>query len=157
MHDIRSSHRHPQIPFDQSIDDDDACARCADQDRVEVDRRDLVATRGRHIEGFATTAPVQDRNAAGCGELCALYVDPACWGQGVGRALLAAARSHLAETGFNTAVLWLLAGTERAERVYGRDGWTRDGTSRSAPVWGITIDELRYATRLCVPDQRGAR
>jgi GNAT superfamily N-acetyltransferase len=107
--------------------------------------RTIVATRGGEIQGFATTAPARGSDdIPACGELCALYVDPDWWGRGVGRALLIAARAHLAERGFETAVLWVLSGNERADRFYRRDGWTPDGRSRTVPVWGVTIDEVRY-------------
>src|SRR5215831_572472 len=55
----------------------------------------IVAAEARVIHGFATTALARDPDTPGCGELCALYVDPAYWGHGIGVALLAAARSHL--------------------------------------------------------------
>lgn len=108
----------------------------------------IVAAKGRAILGFATTAPAPDLDGLRCGELCALYVDPECWGEGVGRALIAMARSHLADAGYGTAVLWVLAGNRRADRFYRRDGWRPDGVSRTAPVWGVTIDEVRYVTSL---------
>ena len=47
------------------------------------------------ICGFATTVPARDADAAGLGELAALYVHPDRWGQGFGAALLSAARHHL--------------------------------------------------------------
>jgi GNAT superfamily N-acetyltransferase len=110
--------------------------------------RTIVATSGGDIAGFATIAPAQDFKGCGWGELCALYVDPACWGQGVGRTLVATARSYLAEAGFQTAVLWIVTGNVRADRFYRRDGWTPDGVDRRVPVWGITIDEVRYSRPL---------
>jgi GNAT superfamily N-acetyltransferase len=91
---------------------------------------------------FATVGPCRD--ADGSGELYALYADPDHWGTGAGRILIADARARLAADHFGTAVLWVLAGNERAERFYRQDGWTRDGTRRRAEVWGIEVDEVRY-------------
>jgi GNAT superfamily N-acetyltransferase len=111
--------------------------------------RTIVATLGGDIQVFATTAPgPSDHDAPQCGELCALYVAPEWWGRGVGRSLVAAARSHLAEVGFDTAVLWVLAGNTRADGFYRRDGWMPDGVERKVRVWGITIDERRYVRML---------
>jgi GNAT superfamily N-acetyltransferase len=84
----------------------------------------------------------------GYGELCALYVDPQHWGRGLGVALVSAARTQLLEHGFRNAILWVLTGNVRAERFYQNDGWTSDGTRRKATVWGIEVDEIRYAREL---------
>jgi GNAT superfamily N-acetyltransferase len=126
--------------------------RAAKYDFAHIDPskpRTIVATVGRLIHGFATTAPAQNvDDIPRCGELCALYVDPEWWGRGVGRALVAAARSHLVEVGFDTGVLWMLAGNTRADQFYRRDAWTPDGRSRRVTVWGVTIDEVRYVSPL---------
>ena len=108
----------------------------------------LVAVEGDAIRGFATTMPTGDSNLPGCGELCALYVDPDWWGRGVGGALVSAARTHLREQGFREAVLWLLAGNARGDRFYRRDGWTADGIARKDVVWGLEVDEMRYRRTL---------
>jgi GNAT superfamily N-acetyltransferase len=77
-------------------------------------------------------------------ELCALHVDPAAWGRGVGRALIAQARADLAAAGVTEAHVWVLAGNTRAEWFYQRDGWTTDGTRRSDTVWGAAVEEIAY-------------
>ena len=105
----------------------------------------IVAVDGGVICGFATTSPARDLDVPDDGELCALYVDPEWWGRGVGRALIGAARARLFETGFRSAVLWLLAGNARADRFYRMDGWAPDGLRRSDTMWGVTVDEIRYA------------
>jgi GNAT superfamily N-acetyltransferase len=66
----------------------------------------IVATENGDIRGFATTAPAQDSNMSGYGELCALYVDPDHWGRGIGVALVSAARTRLFDFGFRSAILW---------------------------------------------------
>lgn len=100
------------------------------------------------IHGFATTMPVTDSDMPGYGELCALYVDPQHWGQGLGVALVSAARAQMLEHGFRNAILWVLTGNVRAERFYLNDGWAADGVRRKATVWGIEVDEIRYARQL---------
>jgi GNAT superfamily N-acetyltransferase len=106
----------------------------------------VVAVVDGAIRGFASVSvDGSDRDA---GELLALYVDPAWWRRGVGRALIREGRSLLAERGFDAAILWLLVGNGRGERFYRADGWGPDGARRQDEVWGITVDEMRFARRL---------
>ncbi len=87
--------------------------------------------------------PCRDEDAAGAGELFALYIDPARWRTGAGRALLHAARERLRELGFPEAVLWVLCGNDAAERFYAADGWSRDGSSRWEDPWGVRSQVFR--------------
>lgn len=103
------------------------------------------------IQGFATIMPVTDSYMPDHGELCALYVDPQHWGKGLGVALVSAARAQMFEHGFRNAILWVLTGNVRAERFYQNDGWAADGLRRKATVWGIEVDEIRYARQLESP------
>jgi ribosomal protein S18 acetylase RimI-like enzyme len=111
--------------------------------RYTFDRTDgprtTVAIDAGELVGFATIHGA---------ELCALHVDPAAWGRGVGRALIAQARADLAAAGAAEAHVWVLVGNARAERFYQRDGWTADGARRSDTVWGAAVDELVYRRRL---------
>jgi GNAT superfamily N-acetyltransferase len=104
----------------------------------------LVAIGDGAVRGFATTAPARDNDVQDHGELCALYVDPDYWSTGIGAALIKAARRHLVEQGFHKALLWLLAGNVRGERFYRNDAWQLDALTRTVPVWGIAIPEVRY-------------
>jgi GNAT superfamily N-acetyltransferase len=113
--------------------------------------RTLVAVEADTVLGFATTSPARDEDAAGQGELCALYVEPDCWGRGIGGALAAAARGELYRLGFRQAVLWVAAGNARAERFYRADGWTRDGSHRARQIWNVTVDTVRYNRVLDMP------
>ena len=108
----------------------------------------IVAAEAGVIHGFATTAPAREPDMPGCGELCALYVDPDQWSRGIGVALVAAARSRLFDLGFRHAVLWVLVGNVRAERFYRIDRWAPDGLRRTESVWGVRVDEIRYQRAL---------
>jgi GNAT superfamily N-acetyltransferase len=101
--------------------------------------RTTVAVIDGAIAGFATTSGA---------ELSALHVDPDAWRRGIGSALIARARADLAAAGVVEAHLWLLAGNQRAQQFYERDGWTSDGTRRSDVVWGATVDEVAYRRAL---------
>jgi GNAT superfamily N-acetyltransferase len=108
----------------------------------------IVAAEGDAIYGLATTMPCRDEDLPDYGELCALYVDPEQWGRGVGAALIAAARGHLVQRGFQDASLWLLDGNARAARFYEMDGWALDGRRKTDTIWGLTVNEVRYRRRL---------
>jgi GNAT superfamily N-acetyltransferase len=106
--------------------------------------RTLVAVEADTVLGFATVSPARDEGVCGHGELCALYVEPDCWGRGIGQALAAAARGELYRLGFRQALLWVVAGNERAQRFYRADGWTAEELHRPRQVWSVTVDTVRY-------------
>jgi GNAT superfamily N-acetyltransferase len=137
----------PQTYLDQLRPED----RAARYDFATTDPRapqTLVAVDNDEIVGFATTMPSRDADLPDFGELCALYVMPEHWRTGVGSALSAAARTALIKIGFSDALLWVMAGNERAERFYRRDGWTADGLERTDTVWNVSVNELRYRRHL---------
>jgi ribosomal protein S18 acetylase RimI-like enzyme len=115
----------------------------------------IVACDGDVILGFATTMPSRDEDLSDYGELCALHVDPEQQGRGIGAALIAAARNHLAQSGFRQACLWVLEGNARATRFYEIDGWAADGKRKTETVWGITVTDLRYRRRLAAGQASG--
>jgi GNAT superfamily N-acetyltransferase len=100
-----------------------------------------VAVEGDEVRGLVTTGPARG-GAESTGEVYALYVDPRAWRRGIGTALMATARSRLAEVGFADALLWVLTGNEQAERFYRADGWLPDGQRREADVWGVRVNEI---------------
>jgi GNAT superfamily N-acetyltransferase len=108
----------------------------------------LVAVARENICGFVSVARASDADVPQAGLLAALYVDPDHWAQGIGRALLLAARTRLVELGFQQAVLWVLAGNTRAQRFYEQDGWVRDGEQRTESLWGVMVDDVRYRRQL---------
>jgi len=57
---------------------------------------------------------------------------------------MADARSRLASLGFTEALLWVLAGNDRADRFYRADGWLPDGQQRKEDCWGMQVNEIRY-------------
>lgn len=110
----------------------------------------LVAERAGRIVGFASCGPPRDAGApADRGELYAIYIDPAVWSSGVGRALCQAALGALRAAGFTAASLWVLAGNTRAIRFYERAGFARDpAATKTVTLGGTTLPELRYVRML---------
>lgn len=110
-------------------------------------RGTLVAETGTgDLVGFASVCPARDAmtGRATTGELTGIYVVPAHWGTGVGRALMTAAVARLREAGFAQATLWVLHGNMRARRFYELAGWTADGTEKEVVVAGVPVTEVRY-------------
>ena len=104
----------------------------------------IIAVDAGAVVGLSTVARARDIDVRGYGELCALYVDPDRFGEGIGLALMTEAYDALRTSGFRDAWLWVLSGNERAARFYRRHGWSADGTHRRAAVWGIEIGEIHF-------------
>lgn len=100
------------------------------------------------VVGFVTVGRCRDDGTPGHGEVWSMYVDPGCWGVGVGRGLIAAAREALSDNHFERAVLWVLAQNSRARRFYERDGWVPDGSCRNDTIGGTAVTHVRYVRGL---------
>ena len=81
------------------------------------------------------------------GELYALYVSPAHWSTGAGRALTDAALDGLRAAGYRRVVLWTLTENARARRFYDKAGFAPDGATNILPGLGA-VEELRYVRDL---------
>ena len=81
------------------------------------------------------------------GELYALYVAPAHWSTGAGRALTDAALDGLRAAGYRRVVLWTLIENARARGFYDKAGFAPDGATNVLPALG-KVEELRYARDL---------
>lgn len=82
-------------------------------------------------------------------ELYALYVRPAWWSTGTGRALMDQVLTGSAEAGFVAIRLWVLQDNARARRFYERAGFAADGTAHVLRhLGGVTEVRYRRALRL---------
>jgi GNAT superfamily N-acetyltransferase len=102
------------------------------------------------IVGFAgAAAATRDEDLPpGTAELVMINVLEEHAGRGVGRALLGAVEEHWLERGADLAVLWVLAGNDRARAAYDGLGWVPDGATGDYEVGGITIQQLRLRKHL---------
>ena len=105
----------------------------------------VVLRRGRVI-GFAHLGPNRDRDLGPerTAELWGIYVDPASFGTGAGRALMAAVLDHLRAGPRDQATLWTLCGNSRADRFYEASGWQRDGGAKDEETPHGLLHEVRY-------------
>jgi ribosomal protein S18 acetylase RimI-like enzyme len=81
------------------------------------------------------------------GHVSRLYVDPAQWGRGVGRALHDRALDHLRAEGFGDATLWVLERNDRSRSWYDRIGWRCTG-ARVAVYAPGGVDDVGYEIEL---------
>jgi GNAT superfamily N-acetyltransferase len=111
-------------------------------------RRDYVAERAGQPVGWAATGPYRDDDCPapqpGCGEVYAIYVHPAHWRGGIGRALIARVLADLAAAGQTPVLLWVLAGNTPAAEFYQRVGFAPDGGEHFYEVGGARLAEVRY-------------
>jgi len=109
-----------------------------------------VAEDGERALGWISASRSRDVDAAqSTGEIWAIYVDPVCWGKGVGRALFAAAEQDLRRGGFTEATLWVLKDNERALRFYTSIGLVHDPCGdRVEHVGGKALVEVRLRKQL---------
>jgi GNAT superfamily N-acetyltransferase len=105
----------------------------------------FVAEHDATVIGFAAVGPSRDEK--GLGELYAIYVDPASWSGGAGRALISCAEEQLSGD-YPVATLWVLTENPRARRFYELAGWRPDGAVKTQERWGVETEELRYRKNL---------
>jgi ribosomal protein S18 acetylase RimI-like enzyme len=106
----------------------------------------LLADAGGRPVGFVSYGPARDPDAdpRRIGQIDAIYLAPAAWGQGIGRKLMDAALERLVFAGFSEATLWVLDSNARARRFYEAGGWVADGTQRRDEDRGFPVTQIRY-------------
>jgi ribosomal protein S18 acetylase RimI-like enzyme len=112
------------------------------------------------IVGYASFGPERDvlgtpwphpRTAAGAegriAELYALYVRPAWWSTGTGRALMDQVLASVSAAGYRHITLWVLEDNARARRFYERAGFAPDDDARHL-LGDFGVTEIRYRRSL---------
>jgi GNAT superfamily N-acetyltransferase len=105
----------------------------------------FVAEHDGVVTGFVSVGPSRDER--GVGELYAIYVEPASWSTGTGRALIERAEAELCSA-YVEATLWVLEDNPRAREFYERAGWAPDGKRKAEVRWGVRAPEVRYRKSL---------
>jgi GNAT superfamily N-acetyltransferase len=80
-------------------------------------------------------------------ELYALYVHPAWWSTGTGRALMNEVLARVGQAGYAGVTLWVLEANDRARRFYGKAGFAPDGARHLLEDLG-GVTEIRYRRAL---------
>jgi GNAT superfamily N-acetyltransferase len=108
----------------------------------------LVADEDGELVGFIACGANRDEDAAReVGEVRTLFVVHDRWRSGVGRALVAAGVDELRRLGYSEATVWSFDDNARANALYERMGFSRDGGERSNEAWAH-IPEVRYRRSL---------
>jgi ribosomal protein S18 acetylase RimI-like enzyme len=96
----------------------------------------LVAERDGAIVGFGSAGAPSEAMFEGRGEIRWLHVDPQVQGGGLGRMLMAALASELADRGYGGCALAVVVGNERAMGFYRRLGGREiGGFTDPGPLW----------------------
>ena len=103
----------------------------------------------RAVAGFVSAGPATDadRWPGTDGELYELRVAPDQTGRGHGSRLLHAAADTLAQDGFRTVTMWVLAADSGLRHFLESAGWAADGARGELDV-GATLPALRLHTRI---------
>ena len=106
-----------------------------------------VAERDGRVVGYVSSGPPRDEDlSAPTAEVYAIYVLPAEWRSGAGRALLISAASHWHACGAGEVVLWVLEDNLASRSFYEAMGWRPDGARQSVVLGGTMVTEVRYRT-----------
>ncbi len=81
-------------------------------------------------------------------ELNAIHVLAPQHGCGIGQALLERMAEEFRTWGRTDAHLWVVAGNERAQAFYRRNGWRQDGTRSKHDIGGAEVPIVRYRVDL---------
>ena len=106
----------------------------------------LVATDGEKVVGFAGFDRSRDAGTkSSVGEIWALYVAPAHWGNGVGVTLWDGAREGLKEEGCTQVTAWVLLRNERGLQFFEHSaGFKREMPSLKTVAFGSAkLEEIR--------------
>jgi len=106
----------------------------------------LVAERRQDgIVGMTSFGPARDRALGFDGEIYTLYVDPAHFGCGAGRALLRSAFLNLRQQGFTACVIW--AHSKNNARFFYEKMGGRSIAERTARMMGDAVPETAFGWR----------
>ena len=137
---------------------DELLARVSDDARADVWRERLesglfglvlLAVREGRPAGYcAVLTPAHDADAAAdVAALCSIYVDPALWRTGCGRALVneVVRRLRADGGGWRELTLWVLEGNAGARAFYTSLGFQADGARQFEAAVGVPEIRLRLA------------
>jgi GNAT superfamily N-acetyltransferase len=114
----------------------------------------LVADSRQGIIGMASLGPARDRDLGFNGEVYTLYVDPAYFGVGIGRALLKGAFAHLRQNGASSCVIW--AHAKNHARFFYEAMGGRLIAERTAKLMGEPCPEVAFGWRVLALAERTA-
>jgi len=96
---------------------------------ADTDASLLVGCDGELMVAMALSEPYRERHGAGtvrphAGHVSMVFVDPECWGRGVGSRLLDALHREMRARDWRTSSLWTRSNNVRARRLYAGRGYS---------------------------------
>ena len=127
--------------------------------RVETHRRLASIDGTRHTYllseddgvpvAFLYAAPSRDEDSDDdTAEILMIYALHSHWGQGHGGALMSQGLIDLARIGYQSVMLWVLDGNDRAIRFYEACGFVADGVAKTDEIDGQIVQERRFVRLL---------
>lgn len=100
---------------------------------------------GDPVAGFLSLfVPGRDEDAGPrTAEIAATYVDPARWGEGIGRALIARALEELPAQDWDDVTLWVFLRNAHGRAFYARSGFRLDGEQGTHDRTGVRTARMR--------------
>jgi GNAT superfamily N-acetyltransferase len=116
---------------------------------LEADEADeapcWMAERDGAAIGYLASGPPRDDDVPlPAAEVYAIYVSPAEWRSGVGKALIMTAVAYWHGLGAATLVLWTLDANLAGRAFYEALGWRTDGSTQLIDLGGFRAPEIRY-------------
>jgi GNAT superfamily N-acetyltransferase len=123
------------------------------QDREHVLAADMS---GEGVVGMASLGPARDGSLGFDGEVYTLYVDPSCYGRGIGRALLQGAFLTLQTQGMASCLIW--AHAHNYARYFYEAMGGRLIAERSTKLMGEAVPECAFGwKKLALAERSPAR
>ncbi len=109
----------------------------------------LVARMAGEVAAFVSFGGCRDEGAASTqAEIWALYVAPAKWRCGAGRALMAHALTTLSAAGYTETSLWVLSSNRIGIQFYEACSFARvPGSEKTFELGGRRVEEVAYLRR----------
>lgn len=97
------------------------------------------------VEGFLSAAlPSEDEDAGErTAQITATYVDPARWGEGVGRSMMEVALQRLLDEGWGAVTAWVFLRNAQGRAFFARAGFRLDGVRGTHATSGVTTTRMR--------------
>lgn len=122
------------------------------QELAKPTRDNVVIEVDGIVQGWATFGPARDADVPTAAEVTGIYLDPACYHKGLGKALWLEISRILTARQFPLLVVWVLAGNTSARKFYEAMGGQLDADSEKS--WtgeGVVLMQVRY--RFALPSR----
>lgn len=121
------------------------------RERLTRAKDSVFVAEDNDVLGFCELIPSRDKDAdpQTVAEIVAIYIHPAHWRKGAGRALYNYALTEARQRGCATVTLWVLASNSNARRFYEAMGFSLDGATKTEQASdGSNLHEIRFRKKV---------